>query len=154
MIVSNTQAQINSAPAANLYGPVAIPLIGRPLGPWRDGAKSTYDVLESAAESAPDEADPPNYLTECEETTPHVITRLAELPHKALLDEYGLADELGVTTRTIRRMVGRYEIPPGFILNGKRVWMAGIVLDFLSARAEREVQVAERRAKAFLKHSA
>ena len=48
-----------------------------------------------------------------------IITELATLPDKALLDERALAEALGVTKRTIRRQVGRYELPPPVKLAGR-----------------------------------
>jgi len=71
---------------------------------------------------------------------------LAKLPEKALLDETALAAAFGVTPRTVRRMVGRHEIPPGVPLAGKTVWMAGKVLAFLEAKLDRMQASAQRRA--------
>lgn len=83
-----------------------------------------------------------------------VIVELATLPPGALLDETALARTLGVTTRTIRRMVGRYELPPAVSFAGRSTWQAGAVLDWFKARADRVAKEAERRALAFEKHSA
>lgn len=60
-----------------------------------------------------------------------LITKLAELPERTLLDETELADVLKVTPRTIRRMVDRFELPPPVPLAGHSVWMAGKVLDYI-----------------------
>ena len=75
------------------------------------------------------------------------ITRLAELPQGAMLDENALASALGVSTRTVRRMVDRCEIPAGVKLGARKVWFSDRVLGFLMARAEREAEVAERNAQ-------
>lgn len=77
-----------------------------------------------------------------------VITRLAELPGQTILDERALAGALGVTDRTIRRMVGRYELPPPIRFGGRATWQAEAVLRWFAARAERAARDAERRAAA------
>ena len=77
------------------------------------------------------------------------ITTLAELPPAALLDETALAAALGVTKRTIRRMVGRYELPPPVRFAGRSTWQAGAVLRWFEAAAERKAREAERAAAKF-----
>ena len=74
------------------------------------------------------------------------ITALAEMPEKSLLDEAALAKVLQVNKRTVRRMAGRFEIPPPIRLRGRSMWFAGKVLDYLEARAERLARDAERAA--------
>ena len=59
-----------------------------------------------------------------------VITALAELPQKALLDESAMAKVFSVTPRTIRRMVQRFELPPPIPFAGRSIWLAGRVLAF------------------------
>ena len=76
-----------------------------------------------------------------------IITKLAELPGEALLDEEALADTLGVTKRTIRRMVGRYELPPPVSFAGRSMWQVGRVLSWFDTRAERLAREAERGAQ-------
>ena len=80
-----------------------------------------------------------------------VITRLAELPERTMLDEKALAAALSVTPRTVRRMVGRYELPPGFPFAGRTQWFVGRVLAWIEAQAERKQQEAERAAAKFRK---
>jgi predicted DNA-binding transcriptional regulator AlpA len=80
-----------------------------------------------------------------------LIHSLAALPGRSILDEAKLAHLLGVTTRTIRRMVGRFELPPPVSLGGKSVWMAGRVLDHIEAVADRRQQEADRQARKFRK---
>ena len=63
--------------------------------------------------------------------------KLAELPAAALLDECALAGCLAVSTRTLRRMTGRGQLPPGMKLGGRRIWMAGKVIEFLTIEADR-----------------
>lgn len=89
------------------------------------------------------------------ETTPisaaresgQLIEVLANLPEKAILDEKRLASVLGVTPRTVRRMVVRFELPPPVRLAGRSVWMAGHVLAHIQAAAERALSNAERQAR-------
>ena len=73
-----------------------------------------------------------------------VMTALAKLPDRALLDEAALADALRVSDRTIRRMVDRGELPPGTKLAGRKAWLAGRVLDWIESRAERLEKEAEK----------
>jgi predicted DNA-binding transcriptional regulator AlpA len=81
-----------------------------------------------------------------------IITSLAILPAGAILDEAALARAVGVSTRTIRRMVARYELPPAVSFGGKAMWQAGAVLEWFKARADRAAQAASRRALAFAQH--
>jgi len=74
------------------------------------------------------------------------ISKLADLPEKTILDTVALADALGVTTRTIRRMVSRFEICPPFRLRGRSMWFAGKVLSYIEAQADRLSHDAEKRA--------
>lgn len=73
-----------------------------------------------------------------------VVTRLAEVPERTLLDERALAEALGVTKRTVRRMVARYELPPPVRFAGRSTWQAGRVLAWFEVRAERAARVAVR----------
>ena len=72
-----------------------------------------------------------------------VITALADLPAKALMDETGLADALGVTKRTVRRMVARFELPPSVPFAGRSTWIVERVLRHIEVRAERAARIAE-----------
>ena len=82
-----------------------------------------------------------------------ILDELALLPEKAILDEKAMATALGVTPRTVRRMVGRREIPPGVRLAGKTVWMAGKVLAWLERKLEKAESSAQRRQAAFCRKS-
>ena len=73
-----------------------------------------------------------------------IITGLAELPREAILDEAALANVFGVVTRTIKRMVDRYELPPPILLASKRCWKVGAVLDWINASIERTEKDAKR----------
>lgn len=87
--------------------------------------------------------------TQANDTSGIIITKLAELPEKALMDERALAEVLGVTKRTIRRMVARYELPPGILFGGRKRWQAGQVLRWFEAEAERMADQAEKEARKF-----
>lgn len=76
-----------------------------------------------------------------------VIVGLAELPERAILDERALAAALGVSKRTVRRMVGRFELPPPISFSGRSVWQVGKVLGWFEARAERAARETERLAR-------
>jgi len=82
-----------------------------------------------------------------------IVTKLAELPEKALLDERALAEVLGVTKRTIRRMVRRHELPPPFRVAGRARWFAGKVLDHFKAEAERRATKARAEAVRLRKYT-
>ena len=74
------------------------------------------------------------------EKTGLLIEVLALLPEKAMLDESKLAESLRVTTRTVRRMVSRFELPPPIPLGGRSVWMAGRILQHFEDAMERAGQ--------------
>ena len=81
------------------------------------------------------------------ERVPGVYDELARLPAQAMVDEKTLAAALGVTGRTVRRMVARLELPPAIQVAGRSVWFAGRVLAWLEAQAERNEQDAQRQQK-------
>lgn len=72
------------------------------------------------------------------------ITALAELPVGTMLDARALAGVLGVTPRTIRRMVARFEIPKGVAIGGRKIWFSDQVLLLIKARAEDAIREVER----------
>ena len=82
-----------------------------------------------------------------------VIDTLARMPERAILNEKAIASIFGVTTRTVRRMVGRHEIPPGIPLAGRTVWMAGKVLTFMEKSLEKAEESARKRALSFSRNS-
>ena len=73
-----------------------------------------------------------------------IITKLAELPRDAILDEEAMASVFGVVRRTINRMESRYELPPSIRLGGKRCWKAGAVIDWIGASFEGKEKEAKR----------
>ncbi|MCZ7648134.1 MAG: helix-turn-helix domain-containing protein [Planctomycetota bacterium] len=72
---------------------------------------------------------------EVEQATPLVITQLAELPARTLLDEAALASILQVTPRTVRNLASQGHIPPAFSIGKRSVWIVGKLLDYLEERA-------------------
>lgn len=76
-----------------------------------------------------------------------IILSLAELPRDAIMDEAAMARAFGVATRTIKRMVDRYELPPPIVLASKRCWKAGTVLDWINDSIERNEKEAKRQAQ-------
>ena len=65
-----------------------------------------------------------------------LVILLGLLPEKSLLDEAHLAAALQVTPRTIRRMVGRSQLPPPVQLGGRSFWMVSTSSQFLAAAKE------------------
>jgi len=78
-----------------------------------------------------------------------IVTQLAILPKDALLDETALARALGISKRTVRRMVGRFELPPPVRFAGRSTWQAGKVLTYFEEAAERASREAAQKAKEF-----
>ena len=91
------------------------------------------------------EQDQPNQ-PESTKKAPLVSIELAQCPAEAVLDQPALAAMLAVSPRTLRRMITRFEIPPGVKLGGRRVWLAGKVRDYLGARADVAIKESERAA--------
>lgn len=81
-----------------------------------------------------------------------VIDTLARMEARTLLNEIALAHALGVSTRTVRRLVVRNEIPPGVKLGARRVWLAGDVLGHVQRRADKAAREAERTARRIEAH--
>ncbi len=82
-----------------------------------------------------------------------VLTRLAEMNERTILDEAALADALGIVKRTVRRMVSRFELPPPMRIAGRSRWFAGKVLDWFEAEADRQTKKAEAKAAKLRKYS-
>jgi len=81
-----------------------------------------------------------------------VITSLAELHPEALVDEGVLAEAFGVSGRTIRRMVNRYELPPPIRVAGRPMWLAGNVTAWLKDKAEQAEKYARAEAERIKRH--
>ena len=103
------------------------------------------ETIEKAEPRSPSEGAEPRDASEKESGV--IITKLAELPRATLLDEKALAQTVGVTKRTVRRMVGRYELPPPVSFAGRSMWQVGKVLSWFEARAEQLAKEAERSAQ-------
>src|SRR5882724_1978838 len=76
-----------------------------------------------------------------------IIVGLARLPERALLDEQALASTLGVSKRTVRRMVGRYELPPPVQFAGRSMWQVLRIMSWFEDRADRLAREAQRVAR-------
>lgn len=75
-----------------------------------------------------------------------LLDELALLPEQALVDEAKLAQLLQVSTRTVRRRVACFELPPPFKLGSKSMWMVGRVREFFSKKAKQAEKVAAKEA--------
>lgn len=79
-----------------------------------------------------------------------IIIRLSVLSRDDLLDEIAMAKVFAVRcTRTIKRMVKRYEIPPPILLASKRYWRVGVVLDWINESIERVEKDARHQAQRY-----
>ncbi len=67
---------------------------------------------------------------------PNVITMLADLPETSLISVDGMAELLKITTRTVRRMEDRGELPPHIRMGGRKYFLSGRVVTWLVCRAE------------------
>ncbi len=76
-----------------------------------------------------------------------LITELARLSDRTILNVKRLAGILSVTPRTVHRMVRRNELPPSVRFGGNAVWMAGRVLAHIEAAADRAKLEADRQAE-------
>ena len=84
--------------------------------------------------------------------TGSVVDTLARMDGKTMLNQIALANALGVSTRTVRRLVVRNEIPPGVTLGARRVWLVADVLTHIQRRAEKAAKEAERTARRIEAH--
>ena len=75
------------------------------------------------------------------------ISELAQMPPKTILDATRLSEIVGVSPRSLRRMVGRFELPPSIPFGGHSVWLAGKVLEHIEAAAETAQKKAERQTR-------
>lgn len=75
----------------------------------------------------------------------HVTDALAKMEPRAILDETGLSQALGISVRTIPRWVSRGNLPSGTKLGGKTVWMPGQILQHIEAKLEAAAKSADRR---------
>lgn len=76
-----------------------------------------------------------------------IYSTLANLPADALIDEVALARAFGVSTRTVRRMVSRYELPPPIRVAGRSIWISSNVIAWLKDMAEKAEKNARKAAE-------
>ena len=74
-----------------------------------------------------------------------IVTGLAELPREAHVNIRALARMLGRSVRSVERAVRRGELPPPFRFMGRRVWIAGTIIDHMAARQQAALRLVERR---------
>lgn len=74
------------------------------------------------------------------------LITLDQFPDDRLLTKPELAEILGCSPRTLNRMVEKFEIPPGVILGGRCVWIAGKVKAWIASSASRREAAAEKEA--------
>jgi predicted DNA-binding transcriptional regulator AlpA len=66
-----------------------------------------------------------------------------------MVDSDALGAALAVSARTVQRLVGQGQLPPGVELGGKTLWIVGRVLAWLAGRAEQ----AEKKAAGFRRNA-
>ena len=76
-----------------------------------------------------------------------ILSGLAQMHPGTLLDETALAQALEVSKRTLRRMVGRCELPPGIPFAGRRRWIAGKVVAHIEQAVDDASREMKRRVK-------
>ena len=75
-----------------------------------------------------------------------LIDAFSRLSENDILDRSGLAKALKVTTRTVSRMVDRFELPPPIRLAGRSVWIVGPLLEHIRAKVTAAAAEARQRA--------
>jgi len=75
------------------------------------------------------------------------IDGLARLPGGTILDERALALMFGCSTATIKRAVGRGELPAPVRMFGRPCWTAGAILEHVGRRLTEAQREAEREAQ-------
>ena len=79
-----------------------------------------------------------------------IVSGLARLPEKALVDERALARIFHVSTRTISRWVQCNALPVPARFGAKRVWIAGRILAFIEARVAAAEGIIQRNVGTYL----
>lgn len=78
---------------------------------------------------------------ESEDVGPGIYLELGKLPASTVINEDGLADILGKTCReSIKRAVGRGELPAPVKVMGKNCWTVGVIVKHLEDRLETEAR--------------
>lgn len=82
-----------------------------------------------------------------------LVDELAKLPERSILDEGRLAGILNISSRTLRRMVARGELPPPIPLGGRSVWLSDRLLSYLNSAAEKAEKAVSEEAKRIARYS-
>ena len=126
--------------------PPNVPAFKEPVSPAGDvagtGGKSPATPAPAPAANVQQHSEPAK-----REAVGVIVTALGSVPAGTLLDETALAEVLRISKRTVRAMVGRYELPPPQSFAGRSTWIAGRVLVWVNTRAERLEREAEKRAE-------
>ncbi|PON12284.1 hypothetical protein C2W62_40420 [Candidatus Entotheonella serta] len=96
--------------------------------------------------------DPANLdASESAETSPlpGIIVELGRLGTNALISEGGLAHLFNRHVVSVKRAIGRGELPPPCKLFGANVWTVGVIIKHIESRLEMASQEAEAQAKRF-----
>jgi hypothetical protein len=78
-----------------------------------------------------------------------ICAEIGALPAGALVTERGLAALLGKATRSVRRAVGRGELPPPIRMLGEPRWTVGTILRHIDKRLENAAREAEQERRRF-----
>lgn len=73
------------------------------------------------------------------------LIELVQRPEDALIYADEAAIAFDVTPRTVRRMIGRRELPPSMRVAGRAAWRAGTFRSWIRDRAETLARDARRR---------
>lgn len=80
----------------------------------------------------------------------HALTHLKSLSPTDLLTKQKVAELFGVKSRTVQRMVSRYELPPAaYGQSGAKRWMVGHIIEWVTGRIAKTYDEAKQRAEYF-----
>ena len=82
-----------------------------------------------------------------------MIAELGNLQPSAIITEEGVAQLFGRHVVSVKRAVGRGELPPPCKLFGANVWTVGTLVRYIESRLEQAAQEAEREASRLAKLS-
>ena len=86
-------------------------------------------------------------------TNEKVITDFAELKPGTLVNVTFVADALGVSERTVRRMVQRHQLPPPISFGNASLWLIEHLLDYVSSASEDKMREAKNERKRLSGHN-
>lgn len=78
---------------------------------------------------------------------------LARLPAKVHLDTAALARILHRSKKSVQRAVRRGELPAPFKFLGRHCWLAGVIVEHLTARQEAALRELEKHARSRARHN-